>query len=71
MASKTDLIEQILDERYVCETLPYGALQAIGREVGVTREYVRQVVARRHQREGRPTPRVRRFCGSCGAEMKP
>ena len=45
----------ILKERYPCESLPYGAQTSIARELGCSRELVRQV-ANRHGFSGRVIP---------------
>ena len=40
---RTLRIVALLTERYPCQAVPMGALKEIGEEVGVTREWVRQI----------------------------
>lgn len=46
MTTKTERIREILVERYPCQAIPQGDLTTIAREVGCTRELVRQVANR-------------------------
>lgn len=40
-------VREIIDRRYPCQELPHGALTAIAEEVGVSRQRVQQIVAKR------------------------
>lgn len=73
---KATAIIAALQERYPCEAVPYGAFQSIGKELGVSREYVRRI-AEANEFSGSRTkagPRVangvtNRACGRCGKPM--
>ena len=66
--SRADLIREILSTRYVCKAIPHGDFTKIAAEVGVSREYVRQI-ANREGWTGRLHAKdkvSRKVCASCG-----
>ena len=46
--TKSDLIRETLRRRYPCADIPYGASKELAGELGVSRELVRQIVAKMH-----------------------
>lgn len=73
---RSDLVRQLLRERYACAVMPYGVQAAIALEVGLTRGRVQQIAAAMGYgvaQYGGPRDssgeRTDRVCASCGKGM--
>lgn len=69
VTTKSEQIKAIIEDRYPCSVMPYGAQLAIANEVGATRELVRQIANKVGATPIR-THAVRYICAVCGGPMK-